>query len=57
MQGAGVAMRREVSKESLVVSYIDGTIEVPRDLALLGTEVQGVCVRSSELRRLSEEGG
>ena len=35
MQGAGVAMRREVSKESLVVSYIDGTVEVPRDLALL----------------------
>jgi|KBSMisStaDraftv2_1062788.scaffolds.fasta_scaffold173643_2 hypothetical protein len=35
MQALGVAMRREVSKESLVVSYIEGTAEVPRDLALL----------------------
>jgi hypothetical protein len=35
MQAVGVARRWEVSKESLIVSYIDGTVEVPRDLALL----------------------
>ena len=50
MQGAGVAIRREVSKESQVVSYIDGTVEVPRDLALLVrryreyASVRGNCV-------------
>lgn len=57
MQAVGVAMGREVSKESLIVSYIDGTVEVPRDLALVVKRYREYASVRANCVGLSEEGG